>query len=114
MTRRNPRFAFEDMLDYAREAYELVQGKTLDDLRQDRVLELALLRLLEVVGEAATRVPDELQLRYDGIPWRQVVGLRNRLIHGYDAVDLVVVWDVLVNSLPSLIAEPERVLINDV
>jgi uncharacterized protein with HEPN domain len=102
------------MLDYAREAYELARGQTLDDLRQDRVLELALLRLLEVVGEAATRVPNELQLRYDGIPSRRVIRLRNRLIHGYEAVDLVVDWDVLVNSLPSLIGEVERVLANDV
>ena len=75
------------MLDHAQEAITLTRGKARADLDSDRVLNLALVRLLEVVGEAAGRVSEEERARYPEIPWPQIVGLRNRLIHGCDAVD---------------------------
>jgi uncharacterized protein with HEPN domain len=75
------------MLDHAREAYELTINRWRGDLETDRILNLALTRLLETIGEAASRVPVEARIHYPGIPWAQIVGMRNRLIHGYDAVD---------------------------
>ncbi len=75
------------MLDAAHEAAQMAQGKTRGDLDTDRPLNLSLVRLLEVVGEAASRVPVSERAQYSGIPWVQIVGLRNRLIHGYDNVD---------------------------
>ena len=70
------------MLDHAREAVAMVQGKTRRDLDQDRKLNLSLVRLLEIVGEAANRIPKEERSGYADIPWPEIVGLRNRLIHG--------------------------------
>ncbi len=98
------------MLDHAREAVALVASKRRSDLDGDRVLSLALVRLLEIVGEAASRVsPDERQ-RHPEIPWSQIVSLRNRLIHGYDSVDLDILWQILRNDLPPLIAQLEALV----
>jgi uncharacterized protein with HEPN domain len=92
MSRRDPRITLSQMLAHDREAHDLIEGKTRDHLERERTLELALLRLLEIVGEAATRLPDEIRERHAEVPWASIVGLRNRLIHGYDEVDLDVVW----------------------
>ncbi len=98
------------MLDHAREASSLVHDKQREDLDTDRVLTLALVRLLEIVGEAAWRVPDDVRAKYSQIPWSQIVGLRNRLIHGYDSVDLDILWQILRHDIPALISELERVV----
>jgi uncharacterized protein with HEPN domain len=103
MSRRNSRIALQQMLAYAREAVDLCAGKTRTDLDRDRVLELALTRLLEIIGEAANRVPAAEQPDFPDIPWPQIIGLRNRLIHGYDAVDLDIVWQIVQQDLPPLI-----------
>ena len=73
-------------------------------------LNLALVRLLEVVGEAAGRVSPATCSLYPDIAWSKVVGLRNRLIHGYDDVDFDVLWAILRDDLEPLIAELERIL----
>jgi uncharacterized protein with HEPN domain len=110
MPNRNRYLPFHHMLDHAREAVTLVRGKSRADVDDDRLLELALVRLLEVIGEAASRVPDEDRTRYPGIPWPQIVGLRNRLIHGYDAVDMDILWQIIEYDLPPLIAALETIL----
>ena len=68
MTRRDPAHSFRDMLTHAQEAVALVQGKQRDDLDNDRLLNLALVRLLEIIGEAANRIPRESQLEQPEIP----------------------------------------------
>jgi uncharacterized protein with HEPN domain len=73
-------------------------------------LNLALTRLLEIVGEAAARTSQEERSRYPAIPWMQVVGLRNRLIHGYDSVDFDILWQIVTRDLPPLIATVEEIL----
>ena len=88
----------------------MLAGKERADLQSERMLELALVRLIEIVGEAAARVSPESQTRYPHIPWRQVVGMRNRLVHGYDSVDLDVLWDTIEDDFPPLIAELKRIL----
>jgi uncharacterized protein with HEPN domain len=98
------------MLDHAREAVALVQGKRRVDLDSDRLLNLALVRLLEIIGEAANRIPEEEQARYPQIPWPQIVSLRNRLIHGYDSVDFDILWQIVAEDLPPLIASLEGIV----
>ncbi len=110
MPRRNEYLPLRHMLDYAREAVDLTQGKSRADLDRDRLLELALVRLLEIIGEAASRVPSEDCARYPEIPWPQIVSLRNRLIHGYDAVDLDILWQIIESDLPPLIATLEIIV----
>jgi uncharacterized protein with HEPN domain len=74
------------------------------------MLSLALVRLLEIVGEAAYQTSKKVRDQHAAIPWPQIIGLRNRLIHGYDAVDLDILWQIIQEDLPPLIAELEKVL----
>lgn len=93
------------MLEHSREAIQLVTGKTRQDLDAERVLSLAVVRLLEIIGEAAAGVSAEARGRFPAIPWAAIVGLRNRLIHGYDSVDLDIVWSIVNNDLPTLVRD---------
>jgi uncharacterized protein with HEPN domain len=95
--------SFRHMLDHALEAVSMTKGKTRADLDKDRPLNLALVRLLEIIGEAATRIPKEEQARYKDISWSEIVSLRNRLIHGYDTVDFDILWQIVSQDLPELI-----------
>ena len=110
MTRHDDKVRLQHMLEHAREAVAMTEGKERADLRRERMLELSLIRLIEVVGEAAARVTPEGQAKYPSIPWSQVVSMRNRLIHGYDQVDLNILWDTIEDDLPPLIAELEKIL----
>jgi uncharacterized protein with HEPN domain len=105
MSRRDPVVSLRQMRDHAHEVVELVRGRSRSDLDTDRLLALAVVRLLEIIGEAAGRVPADEQARRPGIPWSLIVGLRNRLIHGYDNVDHDIVWEILTSDLPALLVE---------
>lgn len=98
------------MLDHAREAVALLGRRERSGLAEDRVVQLALTRLIEIVGEAAGRVSPEGQQAHPEIPWRDAVTMRNRLIHGYDVIDYVRVWDTVTFDLPPLIAALEKAL----
>jgi uncharacterized protein with HEPN domain len=110
MSKRDPLVFYRHMLDHAREAMALVQGKTRADLDTDRLLNLALVRLLEIIGEAANRIPEEEQARHTEIPWPQIVSLRNRLIHGYDSVDFDILWQIVTEDLPPLVISLETIV----
>jgi uncharacterized protein with HEPN domain len=88
------------------------QGRTRRDLDRDRVLALALVKLLETVGEAASRVTVEGQRAHPGVPWRDIVAMRNRLIHRYVDVDLDRVWGTVTDDLPPLLARLEEALVD--
>ena len=66
--------------------------------------------LVEIIGEAANRVPEDFQEDHPEIPWAQIIGMRNRLIHGYDDVDLNFLWSVVQDDLPGLIVQLEKLL----
>jgi uncharacterized protein with HEPN domain len=98
------------MLDHAREAVAMASGRSRGELETNRQLNLSLVRLLEIVGEAAGHVPLEERVRHPDIPWPEIVGLRNRLIHGYDPVDFDILWQIVSDDLPPLIAALEKAL----
>ena len=114
MSKHDDNVSMRHMLDHAREAIEMAQGRTRSDLDVDRMLQLALTRLVEIVDEAAKRVSLEARQQQPEIAWSQIIGLRNRLILGYDAVDLNILWDIVQDDLPPLIAELERILTENV
>ena len=101
------------MRDSAREAAELSQGKTREDLTVDRVLSLALVHLIQIVGEAARRVPPENPGKLSQIPWSQIIGFRNIVVHAYGDVDYDILWSVLEKDLPVLVNQLEDVLRED-
>jgi len=110
MTRHDDTARLRHMLDHAREAVELARARTRADLDADRPFNLAMTRLLEIVGEAASRVTPRTRDLHPQIPWSPIAGLRNRLIHGYDQVDFDVLWDVVQDDLPALIVELEKLV----
>ena len=81
----------------------MAQGRTREDLDSDRQLNLSLVRLLEIVGEAANRFPAGKRKLFADVPWPEIISLRNRLIHGYDQVDFDILWKIVEGDLPSLI-----------
>jgi len=110
MPRHDDTIPLLHMLNHAREAIAMIVGKGPESLGKERMLELALIRLVEIIGETAGRVSQAGQEKYTEIPWREVTGMRNRLIHGYDSVDLGVLWDTVELDLPPLIAQLEKIL----
>jgi len=110
MSQHDDQVYLKHMLDHAREAVEMVAGITQADLAQHRMLELALIRLVEIIGEAATRVGSEMKSSNPQVPWREIIGMRNRLTHGYDTVDLKVLWDTIAEDLPPLITDLKKII----
>ena len=110
MSMRDASGLLRDMLDHAREAVSFLEGKTRSDLFADRQFSLALVRLLEIVGEAAAQIPKDYRDRHPEIAWAPIIGARNRLIHGYAVVDLDIVWQIADEDLRTLIPMLEGLL----
>ncbi len=110
MSRRDDRVSLVDMLIHAEEAVVLLGEATLNDLIEDRVMQLALQKLVEIVGEAANRVSEDTQQRHQEIPWPQIIGLRNRLVHGYYDANLDILWKIIQNDLPPLIEQLQAIV----
>lgn len=102
MPKKSDIIRIRHMLDASHKATGFVEGHVRSDLDQDEKLSLALVRLIEIIGEAAAKVSPEVQARHSQIPWKDIVGTRNRLIHGYEDVDLDVVWQIISSDLPIL------------
>lgn len=109
MSRDRDAASLRHMLDHSREVLALVQKRRRRELDEDRVLSLALVRLLEIIGEAENRISEDLRNRHPEIPWAQIISLRNRLIHGYDSVDMDILWEILQKDIPSLAAQLQKI-----
>ena len=97
------------ILDAAREAVSYANSRSRTDRDSDRKLNLSLVRLLEIIGEAARGVSSEFCRKYPDIAWKKMVGMRDRLIHGYFDVNLDVVWETVTDDLPGLIDQLEKI-----
>lgn len=98
------------MLDAANDAVAFVRGRSRQDLDQDRQLVLALVKSIEIIGEAAARISESVKDDHPEIPWPSVVAMRNRLIHAYFDVDATLVWDTVSDDLPTLVAQLNAIL----
>jgi uncharacterized protein with HEPN domain len=98
------------MLDAARQAAAFVAGRARDDLDTDHMLRRALKDCVQEIGEAASRVSDEGRARAPGLPWKQIVGMRHRIVHVYYDIDADALWTVAVRDLPVLEAALEAAL----
>ena len=97
------------MLEAAREAREFASGRAREHILRDRQLLLALVRLLEIIGEAAAQTSEECQQSHPQIEWGAIIGMRNRLVHGYFDINRAIVWQP-VEELPSLMHSLEDML----
>lgn len=104
---------FRHMLDAAKKARQFAEGRARADLERDEMFALALVRLLEVLGEAASAVSEEERRKTPQLPWKELAGTRNRLVHGYFDVDLDIVWNIVTRDVPPLIAALERLVVQE-
>jgi len=93
-----------DILIAARKALRFVEGMTWEGFQQSELHQNAVMRPLEIIGEAARLVSQQTRQAHPEIPWEQMIGMRNRLIHEYFRVNLKTVWETVQNDLPRLIA----------
>ena len=99
-----------DMIEACERIDEYTRGRTATELRGDRRTIDAVVRNLEILGEAAKRVPSDLRERAQGVPWRQVTGMRDVLAHEYFGVDVELVIDVALNKVPVLLPALRQLL----
>ncbi len=102
--RKDDAIRLRHMLDAAREAMGFVQGGIRADLNDDRKLVLALVKDIEIIGEAAYQISETTRDQLQGIPWEDIIGMRHRLVHAYFAINLDIVWRTVQENLPALIA----------
>lgn len=110
MSRRDVGVTLRQMLDHVEEATALAHARNRSDVDSDRTFFLALVKLVEIVGEAASRIPDSVQREHPEIPWRDITGTRNRLVHGYDAVDHDILWIIVTEDFPLLARQIRELL----
>lgn len=99
-----------DMLEFAREVVTFIQGRTRQDLDADRTLLRALERTLELVGECARKVPENVRSTHPDVPSKAIVGMRNIIAHEYGRVDPDQVWRTVHRDMPSLVSTLERIV----
>jgi uncharacterized protein with HEPN domain len=100
----------EDMLDAMDKAELLLEGIAYEQFEADFRINFAVVRALEIVGEAAKRLPPDLRRQYPDIPWKVMAGMRDRIVHGYDVVDLQIVWDVVKRDIPQVKPQIQKIL----
>lgn len=100
----------QHMIDAAEEALSFVSDKSENEFNRNRMLVLSIIKEIEIIGEAASKISEETKLKFNNIPWQDIVGMRNRLIHGYFDVDIKLVWNTIKNDLPSLLKSLKEII----
>lgn len=85
-------------------------GLSKDSFLDDETLKRAVVRSLEIIGEASKKIPADFKIKWSSIQWKNIAGMRDRLIHDYMGVNYSIVWDVLVNKIPGLTSQIQNVL----
>ena len=98
------------MFDAAEEARSFIIGRKREDLSDDRMLVLALVKDIEIIGEAAYRISDATKAKYTDIPWDDIVGMRHRMVHAYFDINLDILWRTVSDDLPDLMHTLRKII----
>lgn len=110
MSRHDPKVTLMQVADHARRAQELCAQNTLAEVTDDWVKQSAFERIMEVLGEAVKRLPPELTARYPTVDWRGIAGMRDRVSHGYDAIDYDLLWQSVETLVPGLLVTVDQMI----
>jgi uncharacterized protein with HEPN domain len=110
MSQKSDLIRVRHMAEAAEKVITFSSGSNRSALDSDEKLALALVRLVEIIGEAASKVTNKTQSAHPEIPWADIVGTRNRLIHGYEQVDLDIVWQIVSTDVPLLLPGLKRII----
>ena len=110
MSRHDPKVTLLQISDYARRAQELCKANSLPEILGDWQKRAAFERIMEVLGQAVKRLPSELTAQYPAVDWRGIAGMRDRVSHGYDAIDYGLLWLAVDRRVPGLLDTVERML----
>ena len=110
MATRDPLETLNQMREFSIEARDLASDRELGDLNDDLGFRRHAERVAELIGEAATRLPEAVRDASPKVPWRQMIGMRNWLIHGYDGIDAEILWDVLSKKAGELVAQLDVII----
>jgi uncharacterized protein with HEPN domain len=100
--KRNYLDCFKDIQDALEKIQDFTAGLDFESFAQDKKTTFAVIRALEIIGEASRKIPKSLRSQYPSVPWQDMAGMRDKLIHDYFGVDLQVVWKTLQKDLPPL------------
>jgi len=100
----------DDILTTSAKIGQFIDGLTYDEFQQDEKTIFAVVRALEIIGEAAIKLPESFREAHPDIPWRSMSGMRNKLIHNYAVVNPLVVWKTAVEDIPRLLPEIKRII----
>ncbi|HYL13650.1 MAG TPA: DUF86 domain-containing protein [Terriglobales bacterium] len=107
---RDDRLFLLDIIACAESIQSFVRQKSREDYKNDKLLQSALLHELSVIGEAGTKVSDALQDKYPAVPWREISGFRNQIVHAYFSLDLDIVWETVAKDVPELWVQVKEIL----
>lgn len=110
MTQHNDGLYLLHMFESSQKALAFTQGKTRVDYDQDEVLQLALLHLIQTVGEAARNISEDYQKQHPEIAWKAIMGIRHRIVHNYADIDDEVIWKTVTDDLPALLNALEKLI----
>jgi len=111
--REDDRIRLQHMLDAAQEALSFAKGKTKDEFTSDRMLMLSIIKEIEIIGEAANKISSQIRKKYPSVPWKDIVAMRNRTIHGYYDINADIVWNTFNKDIPPLAAEIKKIIKKD-
>ena len=100
----------EDIMDAMNKALKFIEGMSYEEFAQDNKTVFAVVRAIEIIGEAVKNIPEDLRKKYPEIPWKGMAGMRDKVIHGYFGVDIKVVWDTVKKRISEVKTLFERIL----
>jgi len=114
MKERDYRDYIQDIIESIKEVDSFIMGMDFEDFANDKKTINAVIRSIEVIGEATKQIPKSIRIKYPFIPWKKMAGMRDKMIHEYHSIDIEILWETIKKDIPSLMPLMNEVLFNEV